>query len=262
MNDHAGTTMTLAYSRESVGLAEFPSHLASPVPASLTSDDERNLMRRTWVKLYVDQCLRGSMIAELSPTQRWMFVGLILLAGDSPVPGIVYRRKNEDGIPIGYSDSVLADTLGVDESDIQPGLFRMVEKSKISVDSLGVITVSNWGKYQSEYERTRNSPSRVVQKYGVDVDRDVDVDVDKKFIEFWSAYPSEGRLAKKESRIKFGAIYKRGELPQLTQGFRGYLEFLKHKRLVENFEMRPMYAKTFLNGRWQEFVDFKFKAAL
>lgn len=139
-------------------------------------------MRRTWVKLYVDQCLRGSMIAELNPTQRWMFVGLILMAGDSPIPGLVYRRKDENGVPVGYSDAVLADTLGVEVEDVQPGLARMVEKSKVSVNPNGVISVCNWNKYQSEYERTRNAHSRVVQKYGADVDVDVerDVDVDKK----------------------------------------------------------------------------------
>lgn len=136
-------------------------------------------MRRIWVKLYVDQCLRGSMIAELSPTQRWMFVGLILLAGDSPIPGQVYRRKDENGLPVGYSDAVLADTLGVDESEIRPGIARMVEKSKVFVDALGVISISNWTKYQSEYERTRSAPSRVVQKYGVEGDIDIERDRDK-----------------------------------------------------------------------------------
>ena len=40
-------------------------------------------MKRTWIKLYVDQTLRGSMIEELTPDQRWMFVGLLLMAGFS-----------------------------------------------------------------------------------------------------------------------------------------------------------------------------------
>jgi len=83
-------------------------------------------------------------------------------------------------------------------------------------------------------------------------------EIDKKFDEFWTAYPREGRLAKKESRIKFGALVKRGELAEFIKGFHGYLDFLKHQKLKNNFAQTPMYAKTFLNGRWSEFVGFKF----
>ena len=144
-------------------------------------------MRRNWIKLYVDQTLRGSLIEELSAAQRWMFVGLLLMAGDSSIPGSIYRRKDEDGVPIGYANAVLADTLGVCEEELAPALIRMVQKSKIIIDDKGVITIVNWHKYQSEYERTKDAPSRrtkvqddSVQKYPQegegDVDRDVDVD--------------------------------------------------------------------------------------
>ena len=74
------------------------------------------------------------MIAELTPEQRWIFIGLLLLAGDSEVPGLVYRRKDEFGNMIGYSDVVLADTLGVSEDEIKIGLVKMVEKGKITID--------------------------------------------------------------------------------------------------------------------------------
>jgi hypothetical protein len=86
--------------------------------------------------------------------------------------------------------------------------------------------------------------------------------LEKKFQEFWSAYPKEGRLARKESRVKFGAIVKRGALTEFVQGFHGYLDYLKHQRTDNGFDQRPMYAKTFLNGRWEEFVGFKYEAQL
>jgi hypothetical protein len=143
-------------------------------------------MKRTWIKLYVDQTLRGSMIEELSPDQRWMFVGLLLMAGDSSVPGLIFKRKDENGIYIGYSTAALADTLGVGELELSTGLERMVEKDKVTVNAQGVIAIVNWTKYQSEYERTRHAPSRVVQKYGVEGEGDVDreVDVEKKDVHF------------------------------------------------------------------------------
>ncbi len=87
-------------------------------------------------------------------------------------------------------------------------------------------------------------------------------ETDAKFEEFWKAYPQAGRLAKKESRVKFGALVKRGELEQFIKGFHGYLDFLKHQRLQKRFDLTPMYAKTFLNGRWQEYVGFKYEAEL
>jgi len=87
-------------------------------------------------------------------------------------------------------------------------------------------------------------------------------EIDKKFEEFWSAYPREGRHAKKESRVKFGALVKRGELLDFVKGFHGYLDFLKHQKVKNQFDQRPMYAKTFLGERWKEFIDFKFEAPL
>jgi hypothetical protein len=139
-------------------------------------------MRRTWIKLYVDQCLRGSMIAELTAEQRWQFLGLLLLAGDSSIPGVIYKRKDADGALVGYSPLTIADMLDVEPNTYDDGIRRMVEKSKITIDANGVISIVNWTKYQSEYERTRHAPSRDVQKYGVDVDvdRDVDRERDKK----------------------------------------------------------------------------------
>ena len=87
-------------------------------------------------------------------------------------------------------------------------------------------------------------------------------EIDVHFEKFWAAYPQEGRLAKKESRIKFGVICKRGEMMELSDGLRGYIDYLKHQRVKNNFEQRPLYAKTFLNGRWKEYVGFKFEAPL
>jgi threonine dehydratase len=40
------------------------------------------------------------------------------------------------------------------------------------------------------------------------------------------------------------------------------LDFLKHQKIAKNFDQTPLYAKTFLNGRWREYIDFKFEAPL
>lgn len=90
-------------------------------------------------------------------------------------------------------------------------------------------------------------------------DKDKPEELGTEFYEFWKAYPQAGRHAKKESGIRFGALVKRGELKEFIDGFHGYLDFLKHKKVDDGFDQEPMYAKTFLNGRWKEFIGYKFE---
>ncbi len=110
-------------------------------------------MRRNWIKLWVDQCLRGSLIEELTPVQRWLWVGLLLMAGDSAIPGIIYRRLDDKHEPVGFSDITIAELLDVPLLELQAGLKRLVETDKIIINEKGVITIRNWKKYQSEYSR-------------------------------------------------------------------------------------------------------------
>jgi hypothetical protein len=187
-------------------------------------------MRRTWVKLWVDQCLRGSMIAELTPEQRWIFVGLLLLAGDSEVAGTLFRRKDANGELVGPSDFYLADTLGVQEEAIGPALDRMIEKTKISRDAQGVIRIVNWSKYQSDYERTKDSPSRStkvppeeVQKYGVEGEGDRDREGEEERVadalSKWNRF-AHGHALPKAKEAPKGSARRRALVQRLnTKGF-------------------------------------------
>ena len=232
-------------------------------------------MRRTWIKLWVDQSLHGSMIAELTPTQRWIFIGLLLLAGDSESSGTVFRRKNEDGRLVGYSDAVLADTLGVEIDEISPALRRMVEKDKVTIDPLGVVSICNWTKYQSEYERKKsgriNVRRRVGQKSALDGEGDVDRDRDKEkkdgriknkfdplFDEFWKGYPK--KVGKEVAREKFMILARTGKIPELIKATNGYMDFLKHQEIHKNFKQEPLNPATFLmKERWRDYIEFKYE---
>jgi hypothetical protein len=232
-------------------------------------------MRRTWIKLWVDQSLHGSMIAELTPTQRWIFIGLLLLAGDSESSGTVFRRKNEDGQLVGYSDAVLADTLGVEIDEISPALRRMVEKEKVTIDPLGVVSICNWTKYQSEYERKKsgriNVRRRVGQKSALDGEGDVDRDRDKEkkdgriknkfdplFDEFWKGYPK--KVSKEVAREKFMILARTGKIPELIKATNGYMDFLKHQEIHKNFKQEPLNPATFLmKERWRDYIEFKYE---
>jgi len=220
-------------------------------------------MRRTWIKLYVDQCLRGSMMSELDEQERFVWFGFLLLAGDCAHEGWICATENS-----GYTDIQLADLLKTNPELIKKAKKKFLKFEKIEIEPDGIIVILKWHLYQSEYLRQKSyrvklqtevtdsslslSPSNLIPES----------ELDNSFEKFWEAYPKEGRLAKKESRIKFGAICKQGEMMQLSAGLEGYVNFLKHQRLDKNFDQRPMYAKTFLNRRWTEFVGFKYEPSL
>lgn len=121
-------------------------------------------MRRAWIKLWVDQCLRGSMIDELTPAQRWLWFGFLLMAGDSSRPGMIFRRLDAGHVPVGYSPGTLAEILDVPLAEYEDGIARMVKADKIRLDERGVIFIVNWSKYQSEYQRQK--PYRQARKKG------------------------------------------------------------------------------------------------
>ena len=152
-------------------------------------------MRRNWIKLYVDQCLRGTMISELSAVQRWIWVGLLLMAGDSSEEGLIFLRKDENGAYVGYSDSTIAELLGVEVEDFLNATAKMIRYEKISVDKNKVIKILNWKKYQSEYQRQKpyrsegqdflrkegdkeNSNLSCNQSNAIEEDRELDIDRD------------------------------------------------------------------------------------
>ena len=111
--------------------------------------------RRNWIKVYVDQCLRGTMISELTAAERWAWIGFLLMAGDSNIDGKIFLRKDKDGNLIGFSDPTLAELLGLTIEELKSAKEKMVEFQKISINKNGVILILNWKKYQSEYNRQK-----------------------------------------------------------------------------------------------------------
>jgi hypothetical protein len=107
-------------------------------------------MRRNWIKLYVDQCLRGSMMEELANEERWSWIGLLLLAGDCPIEGEI-GITNE----IGYTDEQISKMIDVPIEILRRAKAKMIEAGKISTGDNNIIRIVNWKKYQSEYGRQR-----------------------------------------------------------------------------------------------------------
>jgi len=108
-------------------------------------------MRRNWIKLYVDQCLRGSMMTELLPDERFVWFGFLLLAGDCAHEGKICATENS-----GYTDPQLADLLKVDIELVRRAKKKFVKFEKIEVGENGIILILKWHLYQSEYLRQKS----------------------------------------------------------------------------------------------------------
>ncbi len=147
-------------------------------------------MRRNWIKIYVDQCLRGTMISELSASERWAWIGLLLMAGDSNEDGKVFLRKDTSGKLVGFSEATISELLGLEISEFRSGKKKMIKFNKIMIDKNNVIKIVNWKKYQSEYQRQRpyrddesdekSSNSSCNSSNALDRDRDIDIDLEEE----------------------------------------------------------------------------------
>lgn len=123
-------------------------------------------MRRTWIKLFCDQWLRGSIRKESIET-RGIFADLLAMAGDSGYgdDGLIQLAEG-----IGFTDELIAGILNV-----SPQVWLAVKKrllnhpdpdeNRIEIIPLSQgfsIQILNWTRYQSEYRRQK--PYREAKK--------------------------------------------------------------------------------------------------
>lgn len=169
-------------------------------------------MRRTWIKIYCNNWLRGSIRKE-SIEVRATFIDLLAMAGDS-----AYGENGEIKLAngIGFSDEVIMGILNINEqiwTSVKHELAHCINikerRIKIIEQKQGYsIKIINWGRYQSEYERVKKykkDTKKIQKRYGVDIDldKDIEVDIEKKkkkredtkkqlihFENIWRKYPN------------------------------------------------------------------------
>jgi len=103
--------------------------------------------RRRWIKLWTQESLYGSISRELDPDERWAWIGLLLLAGDSIELGKVCAAP---GIP--WTDKQIADILQIPESTWLAAKEKMLLHEKIENHG-GILSIVNWDKYQGEFDK-------------------------------------------------------------------------------------------------------------
>jgi hypothetical protein len=108
--------------------------------------------RYTWIKLYADKWLDGT-IREETPAVRAAFVDLLALAGSGRYgeAGVIKLARN-----IGLQDAQVAAVMEIPIDDWLAAKGRLIDSERIIVDSeSNIISICNWRKYQSEYQRTK-----------------------------------------------------------------------------------------------------------
>lgn len=105
-------------------------------------------LRKRWVKLWTQEVLYGTISKELTLEQQAIWIKLLALAGDSPIPGTICLAPD-----VPYPMPSLAKVIGTDLDTLEIALKRIAseEVSEITIDS-DFIRICNWKSYQ-EFDR-------------------------------------------------------------------------------------------------------------
>ena len=104
-----------------------------------------------WIRLWVDETLNGSTFEELRSTERGVWFSLLPLAAIGQPPHGTIKVCDD----IGYTNKQIASLLKVDLTILAEALEILKHVGKISISDTNVITILNWHKYQTEYERQK-----------------------------------------------------------------------------------------------------------
>ena len=132
--------------------------------------------RRRWIKLWIDESLRGSIRIELNSAERGVWIDLLLMAGESRRPGIIEATES-----VGYPRELIAGWLNIPLELLTSTLDKCVASGRVTINQ-NCIHITNWEKYQAKYaeeetrEKTRQPqktkkiadipPKEYLQKYG------------------------------------------------------------------------------------------------
>lgn len=109
----------------------------------------RGAKRRLWIKLYVTGMLHGSVRWQLEPDERSTWVDLLCMAGECGKEG---KICDNDFLPL--PRSYIANHLNISPELLERTLLKCKVANRIGEDN-GVLTITNWKVYQSEYDRQK-----------------------------------------------------------------------------------------------------------
>ena len=132
----------------------------------------RGEYRRPWLKLWAVESLEGSIRYQLTAEERGTWYDMLVLARICGQDGNIADR---DGRP--FPHSFIANRLNISLELFETTLKKCKAEGRVSENEHG-INITNWKKYQSEYERQKpyrhkgEDPEKFdKQKYGDQVRR-------------------------------------------------------------------------------------------
>jgi len=93
-------------------------------------------------------------------------------------------------------------------------------------------------------------------------------DLEEEFEQFWEYYKSIGNPtddigSKERAKAAYRTLRKKISKKEIADAANGEANYLKYKRLEENFSQRKKFASTWLkSNQWKEHQDFEYKARL
>jgi len=107
--------------------------------------------KRKWIKLWIDECLTGTIREDVTPEERSVWYDFLLLAGRNRPPGCISAN---DKTPL--TPKRLASILNIPVLLLAKAVKRFEDSERIAIDSTGIIHILNWDKYQySDYDRQK-----------------------------------------------------------------------------------------------------------
>jgi len=117
-----------------------------------------NKFKRKWIKLWIDECLTGTIREELSPEERSVWYDSLLLAGRNRPPGRISANENTSITP-----KRLASIMNIPTTLLERSMKKFQKTGRVKIDRNGVIHIINWEQYQfTDYDRQK--PYREAKK--------------------------------------------------------------------------------------------------
>lgn len=131
-------------------------------------------IKRKWVKLWVTECLEGSIRYQLQPDERSVWYDLIIFSALCDPPGKIADRDGR-----AFPRQFIASRLNITEGLLESTIDQCTHEGRLQEND-GVLIITNWERYQSEYDRQKpyrkgeisSDPEKFKkQKYGTMIKR-------------------------------------------------------------------------------------------
>lgn len=118
------------------------------------------MSQRTWIKIYCDKWINGTLREE-PLALRGLWVDLLTLAGNG-----TYGDAGKIGLPqnVPLTDNQVAAILKIEPQEWLDGKSRLIETDRVRETAEGLIEIINWKKYQSEYSRQKSYRQKLQHK--------------------------------------------------------------------------------------------------